>query len=272
MVKKRIVIFSLVLLCSSVVSASTDNVSTVDANLSTAETEAALQALQDGAKKEAAILTALNKDASSPSADEIAFALSGGSTTVAPIAGLENALGHFNGSLASEFLTLEEQASIRKAVATHEKLVADQVDVLAGNVTDVLKSKTIFAIQDVLNVIADSRDSRNREAIVDSALGKIFDVIKDLNVQASQATTVLERDTLHVKIAELSDIEKALSTAKAAIAENIPDFVKPADSVLGRFRTTVTTSNKPLLSVVFGAGLVVGGVFVAVLKKAAPTA
>lgn len=248
MVKKRIVIFSLILLCSSVVRANVNQDTLIGDGVSDSKKDPGmvLKELQDGSS------LSLANETSVPSLDsEVRCAKVNSSIAV-----LENALGHLTGALASEFLSSGVREKIEKEIEAHQELVAVAIDLLAEGVVDTLKTKTVFAPQDVLAVIVECHDPQNREAIVDRSLELIFRYIADLNAEAGRATTKVERVALNAKRKTIENIEAAFCLAKAKIAQDVPSVCKSSHY------------NVALGSVCFLAG----GALMYLLQKVAPRA
>lgn len=279
MVKKRIVIFSLVLLCSSVVRADTKDANESDlsaglnGNSSSSlqkDPSAALQGLQDGAKSGSAeslqpvadlagdaLFSSVVKEPLVPSPVDPEMELR--NAGLSRIAVLENALNHLAGSLSSEFLSADAQAKIKQEIETHKKLIGLEIDALAAKVTNVLKAKAVFASQDVLKVIAECRDLQNRSDIVDRALKNIFAEIAELNVQAGQVTTPAERAELSSQRAILEKTEADFAAAKNGVVNAVCSDAQASDVKLFRLMSASSTSARTIVETfaVVGVGAAV---------------
>ena len=251
MVKKKIVIFSLVLLCSSVARAdvSDPGASTLpgDSSSLTRDPNEALKGLMagnsalPGSTPTNGAPSSYGESPSIPSSDildpEAELRTAAGKSVAAiekavlpRIAVLENALKHFDGSLASEFLSTDALAIINQEIEAHKKLVIEEIDILSVHIVDVLKSKVTFVKQDVLNVIAECQNLQNRREIVEGALKNIFLEIANLNMQAGKAGTAAERAILSTKRAALEKTEAYLEAAMAGIIESVP-FETPKSNI-----------------------------------------
>ena len=234
MVKKRIIILSLVLLYSGVVRAD-DDVSGEKLKVLTTDGEGSV--CKDRVKAE----------------NEL------GSAGLPRIAVLENALKHFDGSLASEFLSTDARAKINQEIKTHTNLVDLEINALAAQVSDSLKSKD-FSAQVVLNVIAECRDLKNREAVVTGALANIAAEIARLNAQAGLILNPSDRAPLNAQRAELEKIEVALGVAKARIVKAVPYAAQASD-------VTVFWLNPNTHGNILRVALVTGGLATAILLR-----
>lgn len=229
MVKKRIVILSLTLLCSTIVRATAiaDEKGLEEGKKSTPSTApekknpgdelaSAKDKNSEGKKKEDEDKRPVppSPTPTDPVAkkEELVQA-----ALPSRIAALEKGSRDLMGSLESSALSAAGRKVVEAELLTHKNLTAIETKALAAKVTDILKGSENFIMADVLAVMTDCHDSQNRAAIVDQALGNLFTAIADLNAKAGQAKTADERATLSTQRAGLEKMEAALSLAKESI-------------------------------------------------------
>jgi|GEM_PF-6583706 len=193
---KKIVIFSLVLLCSSAIKA--------DDSVNLEHTAASsVQESTDSIKE-------LPKSSS--------------------IAMLEFGLSNLRGSMVSPFLTSEVQEKIEQEIAHHTELLSLEINFLADKVIAGLEAKAAFEAKDALSVLAESTDSKNREAVFNHVNAIIFNKIRDFNKQASEAQTLVERENLSAQRTVLEQKEAAFLAAREEIVQ-VPSSVISSNEV-----------------------------------------
>jgi hypothetical protein len=200
---KKIVVFSLILLFSNVVKAQTF----------LGSKEPAEDLMKDVANVK---ITPLSTHKELESSSSIAM--------------LEYGLSNLRGSLISPFVSPEAQEKIEQEIAHHTELLSLEINLLADKVIAALEAKSAFEAKDALSVLAESTDSKNREAVFNHVNAIIFNKIRDFNKQASEAETLVERENLSTQRTILEQKEAAFLAAREEII-HVPSSAIPSNDV-----------------------------------------
>jgi hypothetical protein len=236
MVKKRIMILSLTLLCSTLVKVTGTVGETIleQANLASSQT-------QEETK------TSLEKQA-----EKVIGSKSG------RLGKFETVMDGLRAALESEALSAEGKKIIAKELSEHELLSGLEVKKLGTHVSETLEAQSLFSPDQVLEILADCRDPHNRSAVLKEALNNIFNKTADLLSKAAAASNADERNLLTEKSTKLADIEKNLSAAQDYIIAAGPAVrvVAPEDFKLF---DRIPCSSRTVNVLVGAAAVITGG-------------